>query len=416
LSTLAVVREPAAGGISVCEREMTKPASMPHIKALDGVRGLAFVMVYVQHFTGGNHIHVRAIEAFRGVGWTGVDLFFCLSGFLITGILYDTQSDAKYYKNFYGRRALRIFPLFYLCLLLIFMMTPLLHLQWHLYHLCYPLYCSNFLNALMPNVDTFSFQPWIDLGHFWSLAVEEQFYIVWPIAILWCATRRRIVTLCVSLIGMSIALRLLFVLLYLHAIPVNAVYASHWYVVTLGAMKAPFFYRMFLYRITFFRLDALAMGGIVAMLLRGCELERWAGWLKWMAVAIILATGATIFTSFHLETPWTAVVGYTLLAMLFAMAIVGAIHSKSVGVFFQARYLMEVGKYSYAMYLLHQIARPAMPLLIHRIAPKVGSVGIAAVLCSSGWFVCLYGLARLSFRLFESRFLRMKDRFAYATK
>jgi peptidoglycan/LPS O-acetylase OafA/YrhL len=415
LSTLAVVREPVVG-IHVCEREVVKPAPMPHIKALDGVRGLAFVMVYVQHFTGGDHIHVRAIEAFRGVGWTGVDLFFCLSGFLITGILYDTQKDAKYYKNFYGRRALRIFPLFYLCLLLIFLLTPLLRLQWHLYHLCYPLYCSNFLNALMPNVDTFSFQPWIDLGHFWSLAVEEQFYIVWPVAILLCATRRRIVKLCVSLIVASIALRLLFVLLYLHALPADAVYASHWYAVTLGAMKAPFFYRTFLYRITFFRLDALAMGGIVAMMLRGDDVQRWVGRLKWVVVAIVIAASAAIYSSYHLETPWTAVIGYTLLAMLFASMIVGAIRSTAVRRFFQARFLMEIGKYSYAMYLLHQLARPVMPLLIHRLAPKVGSVGFAAVLCSAGWFACLYVVARISFRFFESRFLRMKDRFAYATR
>jgi peptidoglycan/LPS O-acetylase OafA/YrhL len=416
LSTLAVVREPVVTGIHVCELEVSKPAPMPHIKALDGVRGLAFVMVYVQHFTGGNHIHVRAIEAFRGVGWTGVDLFFCLSGFLITGILYDTRSDPNYYRNFYGRRALRIFPLFYLCLLIIFLMTPLLHLQWHLYHLCYPLYCSNFLNALMPNVDTFSFQPWIDLGHFWSLAVEEQFYIVWPIAIFLCKTRRRIVALCVSLIGVSIGLRLLFVLLYLHAIPANTVYASHWYGVTLGAMKTPFFYRTFLYRITFFRLDALAMGGIVAMMMRDGELQRWARRLRWASIGIVLLTSATIGTSFHLETPWTAVLGYTLLAMLFAAVIVGAIGSTALRGFFQTRFLMEIGKYSYAMYLLHQIARPAMPLLIHRIAPKVGSVGAAAVLCSAGWFVCLYGVARFSFRFFESMFLRMKDHFAYAAR
>jgi peptidoglycan/LPS O-acetylase OafA/YrhL len=415
LSTLAVVREPVMG-IHVCEREVVKPAPMPHIKALDGVRGLAFVMVYVQHFTGGDHIHVRAIEAFRGVGWTGVDLFFCLSGFLITGILYDTQKDANYFRNFYGRRALRIFPLFYLCLLLIFLLTPLLHLQWHLYHLCYPLYCSNFLNALMPNVDTFSFQPWIDLGHFWSLAVEEQFYIVWPVAVLLCATRRRIVKLCVSLIVASMALRLLFVLLYLHVLPAGTVYASHWYAVTLGVMKAPFFYRTFLYRITFFRLDALAMGSLVAMMLRGDDVQRWVVRLKWAAVAIVIAASATIYSSYHLETPWTAVIGYTLLAMLFATMIVGAIRSSAVRGFFQARFLMEIGKYSYAMYLLHQLARPVMPQVIHRLAPMVGSVGLAAVICSVGWFVCLYGIARISFRFFESRFLRMKDRFAYATR
>jgi peptidoglycan/LPS O-acetylase OafA/YrhL len=90
-------------------------ASGKHISALDGVRGLAFCMVYFQHFAGGEHIHLRILELVRGVGWTGVDLFFCLSGFLITGILYDTRHDPHYFRNFYARRALRIFPLYYLC-------------------------------------------------------------------------------------------------------------------------------------------------------------------------------------------------------------------------------------------------------------------------------------------------------------
>jgi peptidoglycan/LPS O-acetylase OafA/YrhL len=380
---------------------------MPHIKALDGVRGLAFLMVYIQHFTGGNHIHLRAIEAFRGVGWTGVDMFFCLSGFLITGILYDTRQDPRYFKNFYGRRALRIFPLYYLCLLLIFLSTPLLHLQWHL--------CSNFLNALMPHVDTFSFQPWIDLGHFWSLAVEEQFYIIWPLAVLLCATRRRIIQLCVSLIVASVLLRLTFVMLYWHVLPADAVYANHVFQSTLGSMPPPFFYRTFLYRITFFRFDALAMGGILAMLLRGDQMQQWVRRLRFAAAPVLLATAFTLYCSFHLETAWTAVLGYTVLAMLFAIVIVGAIHFKSLRGFFQANFLMSIGKYSYAMYLFHQLARPAMPLLIHRIAPAVGSVALAAVICSFGWFACLYLLARMSFALFESRFLKLKSHFSYAT-
>jgi peptidoglycan/LPS O-acetylase OafA/YrhL len=124
---------------------------MGHIRSLDGVRGAAFLLVFLQHFSGGNHIHIQFIETFRGIGWTGVDLFFCLSGFLITGILYDTQREPHFYKKFYSRRALRIFSLYYLCLLLIVLTTPFLHLHWHLYHLCYPLYCSNFLNAVVPD-------------------------------------------------------------------------------------------------------------------------------------------------------------------------------------------------------------------------------------------------------------------------
>jgi peptidoglycan/LPS O-acetylase OafA/YrhL len=415
LSTLVSTSQPASRTEGPSERQIERPMRMGHIRSLDGVRGAAFLLVFLQHFSGGNHIHVRFIEAFRGIGWTGVDLFFCLSGFLITGILYDTQRDPHFYKNFYSRRALRIFPLYYLCLLLIMLTTPFLHLRWHLYHLCYPLYCSNFLNAFVTDGSTFGFPPWIDLGHFWSLAVEEQFYVVWPVAILLCRTPSRIIRLCWSLIALSVMLRLLFVLLYLHQPVPGIIPMGHGLQGFFATMPPLFFYRMFLYRITFFRLDALAIGGIVAMMLRGEHTAQWSATMKWLAIPILGVNALTLRSSFHLQTAWTAIIGYTFIAALFGTILIGAIQWKWLRSLFENRALMSVGRYSYAMYLMHQIVRPGMPRLIHQVEHITHSTPLAGAICSTAWLIVLYLLARLSFSFFERRFLAYKSHFPYGT-
>lgn len=400
------------------ERTVSRPPNATgesglHISALDGVRGLAFCLVFFQHFAGGQHIHLRALEAVRGVGWTGVDLFFCLSGFLITGILFDTRHDPHYFRNFYARRALRIFPLYYLCLTLLVLSTPLLHLEWHAFHLCYFLYCSNFLNAFDPAMSTFGFTPWIDIGHFWSLAVEEQFYFIWPGLILLCRSRRAIIRVCFSFIGLSILLRCIFISIYLHAAGSHVSLAEHWLGRTLAAMPAPFFYRTFLYRITLFRFDSLAFGGILAMWMRDGISRQWLNRLPQIAMALLGVSCCVLLLSFHLETPITAALGYTVLAMFYTALIACAINVASVRRVFQMSMLRTIGKYSYGMYILHQIARPTLPLVIGKLAPYVGSIPFAAVLCTAGWFLTVLGLAKLSYMLFESKFLRLKSRFTY---
>src|SRR3954465_7692198 len=101
-----------------------------HVPALDGVRGLAILVVMVGHLTLGwnpNYRFEYALQALVQTGWWGVDLFFVLSGFLITGILLDAKGSSHYFRNFYVRRVLRIFPLYYGFLFAFFILAPLLH-------------------------------------------------------------------------------------------------------------------------------------------------------------------------------------------------------------------------------------------------------------------------------------------------
>src|SRR5579859_5429454 len=186
-----------------------------HMLVLDGMRGVAIVMVLCVHFIGNSPAHTavtREAARLAGYGIWGVDLFFVLSGFLITGLLYDSKGSPHYFRNFYVRRTLRIFPLYYAVLALLFIVLPALpgpypsglaeserHQAWLW------LYASNVYLAIHR---TWSL-PYV--GHFWSLAVEEQFYLVWPIVVL-CFARRSLLGICIVVTILALALRSLLAL------------------------------------------------------------------------------------------------------------------------------------------------------------------------------------------------------------
>jgi len=190
------------------------PRRGAYVPALDGVRGLAIIMVMLAHFTsyGGLHPVVFLDRAYRSVvmlGGTGVDLFFVLSGFLITGILLDSRHEAGYFRNFYMRRVLRIFPLYYATLAGCFLILPLFRggdeelarllseQGW------YWTYLANVRMALD------GWPAFNSIGHFWSLAVEEQFYMVWPLAV-FAVGGKRLRILCVMVILGSLLARVAF--------------------------------------------------------------------------------------------------------------------------------------------------------------------------------------------------------------
>jgi len=161
--------------------DRSTPARIP---ALDGVRALAVLGVISSH------------SGVFGLGWVGVDIFFGLSGYLITGILLDaraaTASPRAYFIPFYMRRALRILPLAWLVAVI---MAALRH-EWSGL-IWYAGYLVNWLPASPPPVD---------LGHYWSLAVEEQFYLVWP-AVVFFASPRWLWRLSIAILAIDVACR-----------------------------------------------------------------------------------------------------------------------------------------------------------------------------------------------------------------
>ncbi|HEV2619749.1 MAG TPA: acyltransferase, partial [Acidobacteriaceae bacterium] len=179
-----------------------RPGGRAYYPALDGLRAFSFFGVFLWHYLAVPY------------GWAGVDIFFVLSGFLITGILYDTRDDPFRVRNFYIRRTLRIFPLYYAVFLAILVVAPRMHWAWSWQWLAWPLYLGNFLRFLYPHQNTYfeavfanadlvsqaRFGIDLHLGHFWTLCIEEQFYLVWPWIVFAIRDRRRLIAICAACI------------------------------------------------------------------------------------------------------------------------------------------------------------------------------------------------------------------------
>jgi peptidoglycan/LPS O-acetylase OafA/YrhL len=370
-----------------------------HDPALDGVRGLAILLVLVLHFTlyGGMQPATGLERAFYRVaisGWVGVDLFFVLSGFLITGILYDAKGGPGYFRSFYARRSLRIFPLYYLTLFVFFIVLPRLapadpsldalahEAGW------YWAYLVNLRVALL------RWSPVGLLEHFWSLSVEEQFYLVWP-WLVYALRRRPLMVFCCLSFGAALLVRL--------------------GLVQAGRPEAA-------YVLTPARFDTLAAGAFVALAARGprdmARLQRWAPW-----AAAAAALGLVILIGWRggLEAEVRAVqlVGYPLLALLSAAFLGLTLTRPPTSLLRRAlasRSLRFFGQYSYALYVIHH------PLVLYLRAWGLGVSAwprlFGSQLPAQLGFIVLGTLltvlaALLTWHVVEAPFLRLKRLFPY---
>ena len=358
------------------------------IPALDGLRGLAILAVFAYHYgNGGNQSSiaaVRAISKVLGAGWSGVDLFFVLSGFLITGILYDTRTDPGYYKKFYARRVLRIFPIYYIAAAAMFIVGLAVGAHWRAGHLSFLFYFGYPAALLWPSLVQLS--PFVRFSHLWSLSVEEQFYIIWPWLILRMGSKRNILLACSVVFIAAFLFRLAFV------VWVNPDWA---------------------YAFLPCRMDALAVGSAISIAIR-------AGWAhklqRWMAPLFVVAAASFVAICVCRRTvdhgdPVIAVWGFSATEIAY-----GALLIMCLGPFsrvFSQPILRMFGKYSYGLYLYH------FPLtaLLERIKPwvmaRTGSFAIGSVFYVA---VCLgfnFLVAALSFHLIESPIMRLKSHFRY---
>lgn len=365
------------------------PKNQRHIPALDGVRAIAIALVIphnIDLLRPPVPLAAYPVALVMHSGWIGVQLFFVLSGFLITGSLFDTQNAANYFSAFFGRRALRILPLYFAVLTVTFLLLPrVITLPEELrtttsHQIWLWTFLVNWTQPFGAAVSGF--------GHFWSLAVEEQFYLVWPFVVLRC-TPQALLKICSWVIAGALAIRI--VLLTLH-MPVDAIY-------------------MF----TVCRMDALAFGAASAALLRMpaalARLRRATNVAGWLAVSTFVVT--LLGTSeFAMHDVRTQSIGYTTLSFAFALGILlTALPAAAVPATILRLLawgpLRRVGRYSYGMYVLH------LPLhvfcgapLLYRLAPKPTSAIILGY--TVAMMVATFVLAALSFELFERRFLKMK--------
>ena len=342
------------------------------LRQLDGIRGLAILLVMFHNESGVYPaLHLGKIFA---NGWMGVDLFFVLSGFLITGILLDSKDSEGYFRNFYARRCLRIWPLYYSLLLLMFFILPAMHKAfagivfersspWW----AYPLFIQTFLVPVPANATG-------PLGVTWSLAVEEQFYLVWPLVVR-AFSQNQLRRIAIGVICISPALRLLL--------------AS---------------YHVNLYSNTFSRLDGLMAGALIAVAVRSASFKP----LRFIKPAWILFFTA-LPLAFVLETYQARWIVHSLSTVASACLVFISLYSEqqTLQVPLRSWFLVYTGQISYGLYLLHKLP--------FDFAKEFG-IGVrhpffmALIL-----FAASYGVAALSWNLLEMPFIKLKKLFDFTS-
>jgi peptidoglycan/LPS O-acetylase OafA/YrhL len=337
---------------------------------------------------------VNLIYALIHSGWVGVDLFFVLSGFLITRILYRTQFDPHYLRVFYARRALRIFPLYFGVIALLVVLEPLLHL--HLWR-ALPYYLTYTANLRTAGPIYFHDVPgnaWI-ISHFWSLQVEEQFYLAWPLLLALLRTPRNIVLGALAGCGVAIGVRCYFVV---HA--------------------AQFPNEYWPYAFTPCRIDSLLIGAALAICWHSRARSLLASIAPWMlgGCSLVLLVDGCYRREFHpTGDPFLMTIGYTLVALGGAALIVLVLSRELCRNMFERKTLCLLGKYSYGIYILHFIwnyflsdqLRQAIFAVTHSKALAVGTTGLVVISIS-------ILNAYLSYEFFEKKMLRLKRHFVYS--
>jgi peptidoglycan/LPS O-acetylase OafA/YrhL len=379
------------------------PRAESHVPELDGIRGIAILMVMGLHFVCTlvppvDHSRFEFIAArVTGYGAWGVDLFFVLSGYLITGILWDSRGKKHFFRTFYARRTLRIFPLYYAVLLLA---TVILPAGWLLAHAPEALEIRHVQGWLWPYLTNVyiakqgSFAvPY--LSHFWTLAIEEHFYLFWPFVV-GLLPRKAVMRTCVALSALSLVLRL----------------AAHCANLNIYCAEV----------LTPFRLDALCIGAWLALAARG------PGGLHDLAqrakAGLIVASAGVLSTSlWHTVSGGEGTVSEAIrglfLALFFGCLIVlvssaqGPVPLKSM---LRLRALQLLGKYSYGLYVFHGILafylgrHGTLAYFTRLTGSQTVGLFLQALLASLLSTV----VAVLSYELFEVHFLRLKKLFPSA--
>ncbi|HWQ33499.1 MAG TPA: acyltransferase [Blastocatellia bacterium] len=362
----------------------TSAAESRRLAELDGIRGLAALAVLLYHAfyipllqTDAAGL-ARLIAQVTKAGWLGVDLFFVLSGFLITGILLESRSDRHYLRNFYARRVLRIAPLYYAALLVLLLWYP----DSGSFVLLGSLYLTNFASL---------FAVPMLFGPLWSLSVEEHFYLLWPWLVRWLSRRGLAITAALIVLVSPLARACAFG--------------------SVGVME--------IYYLSWFRFDGLAWGALLALFYRSrfCTARN----LNRAALAAMLSGAAIIvaglpFGLLSRERFIGSVMLYTAAQLFFAGLMAAALQPQQSRLksALAWRPLVWCGEISYCFYLVHVFCFHAVEWLLAQsglnLANVIGTLGDVTVRAAIGTTLA-FAIAALSWRYFESPILGLKRHF-----
>lgn len=395
-----------------------------HDPALDGVRGLAILIVMVHHHTvmGGINAVDLSIATILHLG--GVGLFFVLSGYLITGILADSKGGDGYFRSFYARRSLRIFPLYYALLVFALVILPqFAHAKSDRFgriagdEWSYWVFLQNYTIAFAGR-----FRHAI-LDVTWTLAIEEQFYLLWPLVV-WAFSRKAVMRIALALMIAALATRM-WMTFVLHANPIA------------------------IFVLTPTRMDTLAAGAWLALWARGdgaravaaavpgptgvqpSPLDRLVPWAKRVGLpAGIVAIGVGTYDGLRTTlAPATYVpafsqtIGYTLWVVWFASIVLLASRSREGTrwrAFWTSRFMCTFGKYSYGLYLFHIPIRAVVRDVVFGPATSDGPTPWITFPLIAGselpaqlvFFIVtippVLAVAWLSYHIWEQRFMKLR--------
>jgi peptidoglycan/LPS O-acetylase OafA/YrhL len=369
----------------------SNPGTKGHIPALDGLRGLAVAAVFAIHYHPNELLGpsiLRMIDRAAFLGWAGVSLFFALSGFLITGILWDSLSRPRWWRNFYIRRSLRIFPLYYLVLVIVTVIAIAIHSPWK----ATAKIAIDFLyltNIPWLWTEMFGFPLQSALVHFWSLAVEEQFYLIWPFLLLAFAKNRKgAMNLCAAIWLVSLAFRLV-----AEGSGWSWLWAHHFLLSRAGELCAGSFL-------------ALAIRGTSRSFARVMQIARWAFFISFatLVALVVVSPGLSL-----MDAPWSTF-GIAVFSIFFTALIAQCLQPGLIRKVFENAPLRWLGKISYGVYVYHLLLFGIFQWLVGLMAPHASPLESDILLAAVGACGTLL-VASLSFYTFERSFLSLKERF-----
>ncbi|HMS17609.1 MAG TPA: acyltransferase [Planctomycetota bacterium] len=375
--------------------------------ALDGVRGLAVCLLLLAHLLvlkPADGATANVVASTIRMSWICIDIFFCLSAFLITGILLQTRDSKDYFRSFYGRRFLRIFPLYYLLLFIIFVVVPKLSIYGYGNHFWIngresPLWYFGFAeNVRLAVTGDYAHRL---LSVAWTLSVEEQFYVVWPFLV-YFTRPERLARVCLILIGVAVAVR--FGLYAIEASP------------------------KVVHTFTFSRMDGIAFGSYLAIRCRdrafvNATINRLPQLFFAFAAALVL--GAVFVRLFQPSTKFTEFVysqffqtlGYTISVGFAGVLVMSAAYGHPGGIaqrFWCSKPLQVLGTYSFGLYLLHE---PVIYLLRRHHVFNVTDFADRPLLAQLLNYTVIPSVtlvvAMASWHFFEAPILRLKRFFPY---
>jgi peptidoglycan/LPS O-acetylase OafA/YrhL len=298
---------------------------------LAGVRGYGFLLVFCAHYLRPDRLAhpdtvlYKVLIAVSSLGVFAVPAFFVLSGYLIGGILYHTRNRQGYFKVFYFRRILRVFPVYYITLLVIAAFFAIRHLPLDKHFWIQFLYIQNLAHG-------YAQQPSgpVVMMHFWSLAVEEQFYLLWPLVVWFLPDRRKLIGAVTALIAVCCVARLAAPLIYISAPEMTS--------------------------FTLTRADAILLGVLLNLICESAIYRQLIPYAKWvtlcgLATIVLLAfyKGASWALTYAGKEVWIPLANFTAAAIIVAVMERGSVLNRLCS----QRWVCWLGALSYSLYVFH---------------------------------------------------------------